>query len=147
MPTATWADERAASMRYIARAYCQKGEPAMARNWYLKAIAQAPHLREPLMDMAQLAYDQREWDGVLYFTAQALALQERPRSYICEAAAWGSLPHDLRTMAFYHTGRLSQALEEARKALELEPENERLEQNVAFLEAEAAEKQAGESGR
>ena len=45
MPEATWKDERAASMRYIARACKQKKERETAKNWYLQAIAEAPHLR------------------------------------------------------------------------------------------------------
>ena len=47
LKSARWADERAASMRYIARALEQKGNTAAARNWLLRAIAEAPHLREP----------------------------------------------------------------------------------------------------
>lgn len=134
MPRATWQDERAASMRYIAKAYLKKGEQAQARDWYLKAIAEAPHLREAYTELALLLYEQREWEGVLYFTGCALAITHRPRTYICEAAPWGSLPHDLRSIAFYHTGRRKEALEEARKALALEPGNERLQGNVALLE-------------
>lgn len=56
-----------------------------------------------------------------------------PRSYICEAASWGSLPHDLRSIALYHTGRLEEALGEAQAALELEPGSERLRSNVEIL--------------
>lgn len=137
MPTATWADERCASMRYIARSYAQKGESLTARNWYLQAIAQAPHLREPYLDLAMLLYEEENWEGVLYFTACALEILQRPRTYICEAAPWGSLPHDLRAIAFYRTGRIPTALEEARKALALEPENPRLQGNVALLEEKA----------
>lgn len=133
MPRATWRDERAASMRYMAKAYIQKGEPNRARDWYLQAVAEAPHLREPYVDLALLLYEQGEWEGVLYFTACALAITHRPRTYICESAPWGSLPHDLRAMAFYHTGRTAQALEEAKKALALEPGNQRLQGNVDIL--------------
>jgi len=138
MPRATWRDERAASMRYIARAYQEKGETAEARNWYLRAAAEAPHLREPWIDLAMLLYELEEWEGVLYFTGQALTITHRPRTYICEAAPWGSMPHDLRAIAFYRTGRTQEALEAAKAALELEPENERLRGNVALLEREAA---------
>jgi len=134
MPRATWPDERAASMRYIAKSWLKKGEAKQARDWYLKAIAEAPHLREAYTELALLLHEQREWEGVLYFTGCALAITHRPRTYICEAAPWGSLPHDLRSIAFYHTGRRKQALEEAKKALELEPDNERLQGNVALLE-------------
>ena len=134
MPTATWKDERAASMRYIARAYRRKGEDRTARDWYLRAIAEAPHLREGYVELAYLLYELGEWDGVLCFTGCALAITERPRTYICEAEPWGSLPHDLRAIAFSRTGRDVLALAEARHALALEPDNARLRGNVTLLE-------------
>lgn len=133
MPSATWADERAASMRYIARSYLKKGKPEQARNWLFQAIAQAPHLREPWIEMAQMLYQQEDWEGVLYFTGCALAITVRPASYICEAEPWGPLPHDLRCQAYFHTGRTALALEEARKALALSPTDQRLAGNVALL--------------
>ena len=121
-------------MRYIARAYANKAEVENARQWYLRAIVQAPHLREPYMDLAAFLYERQEWDGVLYFTHRALEIQERPRTYICEAAAWGSLPWDLRAMAFYHTGRLERALEAAQQAARLSPLDRRLAENVHAIE-------------
>ena len=133
MPSATWADERAASMRYLARAWIQKGAPNQARGWLFQAIAQAPHLREPWMEMAQLLYQQEDWEGVLYFTGCALAITVRPDSYICEAEPWGPLPHDLRCQAYYHTGRPALALEEAKQALALSPTDPRLAGNVELL--------------
>ena len=141
LPKAVWRDERAASMRYIARAHARKGERDEARDWYLRAAAEAPHLREPWTDLAMLLYEDQEWDGVLYATACALKIRERPRTYICEAEAWGSLPHDLRCQAYYHTGRLPQALEEARLALAAAPSDPRLAGNAALLE-----KMAGTAG-
>ena len=141
LPSAVWRDERAASMRYIARAHARKGERDEAWDWYLRAAAEAPHLREPWTDLAMLLYEDQEWDGVLYATACALKIRERPRTYICEAEAWGSLPHDLRCQAYYHTGRLPQALEEARLALAAAPSDPRLAGNAALLE-----KMAGTAG-
>ena len=120
-------------MRYIGQAYLQKGQPDQARSWFLQAIAQAPHLREPWMEMAQLLYAQEDWEGVLYFTGCALAISVRPDTYICEAAAWGPLPHDLRCQAYYRTGRIQPALEEAQKALALAPADPRLAGNVELL--------------
>ena len=45
LPSATWRDERAASMRYIARASAQLGRENEAHSWFLRAVAEAPHLR------------------------------------------------------------------------------------------------------
>ena len=134
MPSAIWADERAASMRYIAKALLEKGEPEQARSWYLRAVAEAPHLREPYIDLATLLYQQEQWDGVLYFTGCALAITNRPRTYISDPAAWGSLPYDLRSIALYQTGRTREALDAVKQAFLLEPGNERLRENVAVLD-------------
>ena len=134
LPKAVWRDERAASMRFIARAYLQKGERDEARGWYLRAVAEAPWLREGYVELAQLLYEEEAWDGVLYFTDCALQITTRPQTYICEDAPWGSLPHDLRCIAFYRAGRWESALESARLALEHEPQNERLAKNAAILE-------------
>lgn len=136
MPKSTWKDERAASMRYIARSYLMLGQRQQARCWYLKAVAEAPHLREPYLDLALMLHEQQEWEGVIWLTDCALQITQRPRTYICEAAAWGSLPHDLRSVALYHTGRKELALEEAKKARAQEPGNERLCANVNILEKE-----------
>ncbi len=134
MPSATWKDERAASMRYIAKSCKMLGQIQQAKNWYLKAVAEAPHLREPYLDLASLLYELEEWEGVSYFTSCALRITQRPRTYICEAAAWGSLPHDLRSIALYRTGRVELALEEAKKSQALEPGNERIQNNVTLME-------------
>ena len=133
MPTARWRDERCASMRYLARAYASLGNRQEAWAWGIRAAAEAPYLREPYLELAQLLYGQEAWDGVLYFTGEALKILQRPRTYISESYAWGSLPHDLRAVAFYHTGRLRQALEEAERALALEPSDQRLRDNVEVL--------------
>ena len=133
LPTAVWADERCASMRFLARAWRQKGRPEQARRWLWRAIGEAPHLREPYLELARLLYEEAEWDGVVYLCRQALAITDRPQTYICEAEAWGSLPWDLLSLGLYHTGRRAEALEAARQALALAPEDGRIRDNVAFL--------------
>ena len=146
LPSARWADERAASMRYIAQALTALGRRGEAEGWYLRAIAQAPHLREPWLDLASLLYAREDWEGVLWCTGRALDIRERPRTYICEAAAWGALPHDLRALALFHTGSPRGALREAEAALALEPEDRRLQGNVELLRGMAEEEGSQKSG-
>lgn len=141
MPRATWLDERCASMRYIAKSYLKKGQEPQAMVWFWRAIAEAPHLREPYMDLAKALYAKKDWDGVVYLTNCALAIGERPRTYICESEAWGSLPWDLRSLGLYYTGRVEQALADVKKALELSPQEERLKNNRVWME-KALEKAA-----
>lgn len=134
MPRAVWADERCASMRYIAKAYLHLGQEGEARRWFWRAIAEAPHLREPYLDLARVLYTHQEWEGVAYWTGCALQIQERPRTYICESEAWGSLPWDLRSLGLFYTGRLAPALEAVRQARALSPLDARLERNETLIE-------------
>lgn len=85
------------------------------------------------MDLATTLYEREDWPGVVYFTACALEITERPATYICEAAAWGALPHDLRAIAFHRLGQIPLALEEAEAALALAPSDPRLQGNAALL--------------
>lgn len=134
LPSAVWRDERAASMRYIARACLKSGKKQEAREWYTRAVAEAPHLREPYVDFAAFLYEEGEWEGVIYFVGRALAIAVRPDVYICEATAWGSLPYDIRSIAYYRTGRKELALEDAKRAAELAPNDERLRGNARLIE-------------
>lgn len=135
MPKAQWKDERCASMRYIAKSYLQKGNREEAKTWYYKSMAEAPYLREPFIDFANMMYEEKDWYGVLYFTQCALKIKERPRTYICEAGAWGSAPYDLLALGYYYTGAYKEALETVNKAVEFSPSDERLKNNKKIMEA------------
>lgn len=135
LPSATWADERSASMRFIARASEQLGDPANALRWFLRAVAEAPHLREPYVEAALLLYRMEDWHGVLFMVQRALRIEKRPDSYICEAEAWGALPYDLASIAQYHLGEYAAATDLCRRALEYAPNDERLKENLRFFES------------
>ena len=132
LPSATWKDERAASMRYIAKAYASKGDICNAKIWYLKAITEAPYLREPYTDFATFLYIQNEWEGVIYMCKCALYITERSKSYINEADSWGFLPYDLLAISYFHIGKYIEASENSDIALKYAPLNERLINNDKF---------------
>lgn len=135
LPTATWADERAASMRYIAKSYMQLGDNASAKVFLLRAVAEAPHLREPYLDLALLLARLQEWEGCLWLCRSALKIKTRSQTYINEAESWGSLPFDLAAFACYHLGNMKEAVHFATKALELDPANTRLKRDLACYRA------------
>lgn len=127
LPTATWAPERAASMRYLA-----KIEPENREKWLMEAHLEAPYRREALVELAQHLYEQESWGSCLHFAEKALAIQEKPLDYLCEDFAWGALPWDLAAIASYNDGNLDKALEYGRKAVELDPADERLKNNLNY---------------
>ena len=130
LPRATWADERCASMRYIGRCYRRLGRNDLAAVWFHRAVAEAPHLREPYIDFAGLLFEQRDWYGLAHICRCALAIRERPRTYICEADAWGALPYDYLSLAYAHLGQVDYAVEAVKAAIALAPQEERLKNNL-----------------
>jgi tetratricopeptide (TPR) repeat protein len=139
LPTAHWAPERAASMRFIG-----KSLPAEAEIWFRKAIDQAPGRREPYVDLAKLYYERQDWEKCLEAAQGALAIEEKPLEYLCEAEAWGSAPHDYASIAAYYLGNYKTALKYAKNAMNIEPENERLKNN--FIMCKSKVKSSSRSG-
>ncbi len=139
LPNAVWKDERAASMRYLARACEALGRVQDAESWLLRAVAEAPGLREPWLDLAAFLFRKNDWAGTLFAVEAALRITERPRTYISEAQSWGSLPHDLASIACYHLGLFDRAVAFADAAVRLCPADDRLRENRAlFVAAERA---------
>lgn len=127
LPTATWKPERAASMRYIAQ--CGTNP----EYWYTMATLEAPDRREPWVDLARYAYEQQDWLQVIRCAIKAISIKDKPLEYLCEAHAWGSLPHDLLSIAYHAVGRTAEAIIQAEQALGLEPDNERIKNNYQMM--------------
>lgn len=146
MKSAAWRDERCASMRYLAAIFARRGDEKARETWLLRAIAEAPHLREPWLDAARAAYGKREWDAVAALCNRALLIRERPATYITQAECYGALPHDLLSLAYYHTGRWKEAAAQAKLALEYSPNDARIAGNLSLFEkAEKVKTQRGEA--
>lgn len=133
LPSATWADERCASMRFISRCYSNKNDFDSAELWALKAVAEAPWLREPFTDMATLCYNREDWPGALWFAERALRITERSMSYINEPQAWSSYPDDIASIACYRMGLFSRAVAHAEAALALAPSDARIKGNLQLM--------------
>lgn len=133
MPAAVWRPERAASMRYIARCQMALGEEGAAELWLLRAVHEAPEQREALVELAQLMHDQERWDLCERYCRRALAIEHRELSYITTAEAWGAWPWDLLGLACWYQGKGEEAAHYARKAMELEPGDERLRRNWEIM--------------
>lgn len=132
MPAATWAPERCASMRFLSRCYLDKGDRREAMRWALRAIAEAPDLREPWVQAEEVAYAMENWEGVCYFGWSALQIGEKSGTYINEDKAWGAYPWDAMAFAYFKQGNTKGAIWATEWALEIDPNNERLLRNLGF---------------
>ena len=121
----TWNPERAASHRYLA-----KMVPTAADYHLYRAIAEDPTRRESWVALAMYYHEKRNWLAVRNTISMALAITEKPLDYLCEADAWGWLPHDLMAVACYHLGDMDEAWFHGSQAVALNPSDERLQTNL-----------------
>lgn len=133
LPNCRWKPERSASMRFIARAYKAKNNIAQAKSWLYKAIAETPNLREPYVEMAKLMYDKRDWAGIYHMVNDALDIKERS-AYVNDAWCWDYTLYDLGALACYYLGLKQKSLEFAKIALNMSPNNERLQKNFDIIQ-------------
>lgn len=127
LPTATWPAERSASYRYLA-----KCDPSNAFDYLHEAIKTSPDRREALVEMAQIMYANKNWTDCYEFSIEAIKIGSKPLDYLCEEFAWGSLPYDLASISAYNLGDIDNAILYVNKAIEMDPENNRLITNLAY---------------
>ena len=135
LPSATWKDERSASMRFIARSYQQLKRYDEARMWLNKAILEAPYLRDPYIERAILEYNSENWYEVIYYIEEALKIKSHAKSYINEPFSWDQTPYDLLSIAYFNIGSFMKALENINLALEISKDNKRLNKNKKIIES------------
>ncbi|MGX8700967.1 tetratricopeptide repeat-containing glycosyltransferase [Caproiciproducens sp.] len=137
LPSSVWKEERCASMRWIAKSCFRLSNPTEAFNWYCRAIAEAPHLREPYVECAQMAYQTSNWPMAYYMAAEALKIEQKSMVYVNMGYAWDHTPDDLCAIACYRLGLYGESLAHAKAALAFSPRNERLKNNLRLIELKA----------
>lgn len=129
LPKAVWKDERAASMRFIARCYVELKRYEEAKMWFNKAIEEAPYLRDAYIELALLFYQLKDWKKVKHYVTEALTIKERKFTYINEIFSWNETPYDLLSLSLFYLGDIPASLDAAEQALKLNPNDIRLKNN------------------
>ncbi len=132
MPSATWQEERSASMRYIAVCYQNLGDDKNAEIWFMRAVAESPHVREPYLFYARFLYSLRRWHATIYFIEKMLQIKDRPLTYVTDPDAYGGLPYDMLSIAYYNVDNIKKATECAKTALTYD-NDERIKKNLEFF--------------
>lgn len=136
MPGADWSDERAYALRVIGKCHEAKGNISQAEFSYWRAANEAPHTREPHVALALLHYNHGNWAACYAAAHKALTIKDRPAVYTCDPASWGALPHDLLAIASWRLGFREEALAQGQIAASLDPNDERLQENLKWFKGE-----------
>ncbi len=133
LETARWIDERSASMRFIARCYKAMGRYDEVRLWLDKAIKEATHLRDPLVERAMFEYQRENWNEVIKYCTEALKIKTHQRTYINEVFSWNETIYDLLSIAYYNIGDYKNSSINIDIALEFAPKDQRLLNNKLLI--------------
>ena len=133
LPRARWRAERAASMRFIAKCYGEKGDAVRQEIWLRRAIMEEPGQREAALELAELMHLQKDWPALVRACEACLAVKERRLSYLTKAECWGARPHDLYSIGLWYSGRREEAIKANEEAMRLAPNDKRLRDNDAIM--------------
>ncbi len=131
---ATWKDERGASMRFIARCCGNLGKVEDAEKWYQNAMKETPYLRDPYMEYAIFCYEQNRYADIISYVGKALQIRSHPKTYINEVFSWDHTPYDLLSIAFFACQEYALSYTACKKALQISPDDERLQSNLESIE-------------
>ena len=133
LKSATWPDERCASMRFIARCYKYLNRPLEARMWLDKAMKEAPHLRDPFVERALLEYQYKNWIDVEKYCLLALNIKNHPKTYINEVFSFDHTIYDLLSIATFNLNKIDDSLKYVKIAVEMNSKDERLQNNLQII--------------
>ena len=119
-------------------------DPENKVYWLKTACQESPYHREPRVELAQYYHNTANWQECWRWSQLALSLTNKPGDYTCTAEAWGWKPHDLASLAAWNLRMFRESLEQAGKALALNPTDQRLQSNWQivkdFYDREIAER-------
>lgn len=133
MPEATWQNERAYAYRLLGKSHIQLGNWQQGVKMYRLAVAEAPGTREPWVELAQTAYSLQNWTECYSAAKSALAITDKALVYTMDPTVWTERPYDLASIAAWNLGLKAEALELVKQAVELAPDNQRLQNNLKLM--------------
>jgi glycosyltransferase involved in cell wall biosynthesis len=133
-----WNVERAQTWRGMGQAYCNLGKDLEGLHWLQRGVEEAPHDLEAWFPLAFYYYERKMWNHC-YQTASKV--NELTNVYYRHHMADQSMRwrmYDLLSLASWNLGKKGSAKKYARKAVELNPEDERLAKNYDFIMTQTA---------
>ncbi len=128
LPSCTWGEERSEAMRYLAQM-----QPDQKMAWLDRARSEAPHRREIWLDLAEEFHGLADWLNLFWACSNGIEKTHRTGSYLDDPTCWGFRLYDLGAIAAWHLNTMDLAVQWGQKAIELDPNNQRLKNNLDFF--------------
>lgn len=127
-------DERAASYRDISECYRYLGNMKEAQAMAVKGVSECSTSRDPWLHLAFISQLNHDWSTSYWAATKCLEITTRLNSWVSRSNSWGSDPYNYAALAAYHLEKYQEAFEYSIKALELNPTDIRLQNNVEFYQ-------------
>ncbi|MBQ3214348.1 MAG: glycosyltransferase [Clostridia bacterium] len=129
LKSSTWHEERSASLRYMGDCYLHKNMPKKAKEYYEKAIVECFDIREPYLSLAQFYYNKNDYLNCAFVLENMLKINKKSLTYIVNPNCWNEYPYDMLNFCYYNLKQTELAYFYAQKALLINPEDKRLQNN------------------
>jgi tetratricopeptide (TPR) repeat protein len=133
-----WNVERAQTWRGMGEAYVKLGNKNEGLYWYQRNVEEAPQDLEAWMPLAFHYYERKMWNHCYQaaIKVEELSLESRNHYVADQSMPWRM--YDLLSIACWNLGKKGSAKRYARKAVELNPDEERLVNNYEFIVTQTA---------
>ena len=118
--------EKSYALRYLA-----KCDPKNAEK-HLKESIKTLYCREGVLALANHYYITKEWKKCLKVSLEAIEIKEKLNDFMSEEWAYGHMAYDLVAISAWQLEQWDDALRYGEMALEISPNDERLQNNVKF---------------
>lgn len=142
LPRADWPNERCYAYRVMGRCYNELGNVYEAERAFMKAAFEAPNTREPWCELSLLYYRQQRWSECFAMAMRALGIKDRQLVYTVDPEVWGAQPHDMASISAWHLGLKEVAIEQAKLAVEKNPDDLRLRSNLDYVQKDYSQEAA-----
>lgn len=127
--------EQANIFLFLGDAYSKKKNLKKAIECWTEAIMIENRYREPYLRLAIYYNDMKLFHLALGYVKQAEKISERFYSWLEQDTSWTVEPCDIKAIAYYYLGCYDLAYEYGKKALEYEPNNDRLLNNLSYYKS------------
>lgn len=125
--------EKAYALRYLA-----KCDPNNAEK-HLKESIKISYCREGVLALANHYYIKQQWKKCFKTSLEAMEIKEKLNEFMSEEWAYGHMAYDLAAISAWQLEQWDDALRYGEMALEMSPDDERLQTNVKFYRSKIDE--------
>lgn len=126
-------DVKAYTARNLARLYVKISDKDNAMRWF-KIATDHSNQRENWYALCNYYHQLQDWDSSFICAKRALSDNTPRQGFTYESDAWNSKIYDLAALSSFYLGIKKQAIEWGRRAVELNPNDQRLKKNLEYYE-------------